>query len=225
MRPIFVTGIGTEVGKTIVSAILVEALRADYWKPIQAGDLDETDTDRVRKLVTNKVSYFHPETVRLRTPVSPHAAAKLERRKIDLDMFELPPATHGIPLVIEGAGGVLVPLDEDHSMVNLIEKLRCETVVVSKNYLGSINHTLLTVEALQRRGIDIFGLVFNGEDNPDTESLILSKTGVVSLGHVQWETTMTSELVRRYADKFATALARYGRRPGNRTSGVAHQAH
>ena len=213
MRPIFVTGIGTEVGKTVVSAILVEALCADYWKPIQAGDLDETDTDRVRKLVTNKLSYLHPETIRLRTPASPHAAARLEGRKIDLDMFELPPAIHRRPLVIEGAGGVLVPLDEGHSMVDLIEKLHCETVVVSRNYLGSINHTLLTIEALQRRGIDILGLVFNGEGNSDTESLILSKTGVAPVGHVQWETTLTPELIRRYADEFAPALARHGRRP------------
>jgi dethiobiotin synthetase len=212
MRPIFVTGIGTEVGKTVVSAILVEALCADYWKPVQAGDLEETDTDRVRKLVTNKLSCLHPETVRLRTPASPHAAARLEGQKIALDMFELPPAVHGRPLVIEGAGGVLVPLDERHCMADLIEKLRCETVVVSRNYLGSINHTLLTIEALQRRGIEILGLVFNGDGNSDTESLILSKTGVAILGRVRWETTLTPELIERYADEFAPALARHGRR-------------
>ncbi len=212
MRPIFVTGIGTEVGKTVVSAILVEALCADYWKPVQAGDLEETDTDRVRKLVTNKLSYLHPETVRLRTPASPHAAAKLEGQKIDLDRFELPPAIHGRPLVIEGAGGVLVPLNDCLCMVDLIEKLRCETVVVSRNYLGSINHTLLTIEALQRRGIEILGLVFNGEGNSDTESVILSQTGVALLGRVRWETTLTPELIQRYADEFAPVLARHGRR-------------
>ena len=212
MRPIFVTGIGTEVGKTVVSAILVEALCADYWKPVQAGDLEETDTDRVRKLVTNKLSYLHHETVLLRTPASPHAAARLEGQKIALDMFELPPAVHGKPLVIEGAGGVLVPLDERHCMADLIEKLRCETVVVSRNYLGSINHTLLTIEALRRRGIEILGLVFNGEGNSDTESLILSKTGVAILGRVRWETTLTPELIGRYADEFAPVLARHGRR-------------
>lgn len=212
MRPIFVTGIGTEVGKTVVSAILVEALCADYWKPVQAGDLEETDTDRVRKLVTNKLSYLHPEAVRLRTPTSPHAAAKLEGRKIDLDMFELPPAVQGRPLVIEGAGGVLVPLNERHCMADLIEKLRCETVVVSRNYLGSINHTLLTIEALQRRGIEMLGLVFNGEGNSDTESVILSKTGVALLGRVRWETTLTPELIQRYAGEFAPVLARRGRR-------------
>ena len=211
MRPIFVTGIGTEVGKTVVSAILVEALCADYWKPVQAGDLEETDTDRVRKLVTNKLAHFHPETVRLRIPASPHAAAKLEGRKIDLDRFELPSATRGRPLVIEGAGGVLVPINERHSMVDLIAKLRCETVVVSRNYLGSINHTLLTIEALRRRGIKILGLVFNGAENSETESVILSRTGVALLGCVRWEATLTPELIRRYADEFAPAWARHGR--------------
>ena len=210
MKPIFVTGIGTEVGKTVVSAILVEALCADYWKPVQAGDLDETDTDRVRKLLTNTLSYLHPETIRLRTPASPHAAARLEGRVIELNLFKLP--TRERPLVIEGAGGVLVPLNESDSMVDLIEKLECEAVVVSKNYLGSINHTLLTIEALQRRGVEILGLVFNGEENAATESVILSKSGVALLGRVRWEMRFTPEIVRRYAEEFARVLTRHGRR-------------
>ena len=208
MRPIFVTGIGTEVGKTVVSAILVEALRADYWKPIQVGDLDETDTERVRKLLSNRHSFLHPETVRLRTAASPHAAARREGKEIRLGMFSVP-QTAGRPLVIEGAGGVLVPLNEIHSMVDLIEQLRCDAVVVSKHYLGSINHTLLTVEALERRGIEILGLVFNGEENADTESLILSKTGVPLLGRIRWEPRITPELIKRYAGELAPALARH----------------
>jgi len=208
MRPIFVTGIGTEVGKTIVSAILVEALGADYWKPVQAGDLEESDTDRVRRLVTNELSSFHPETVRLRTPASPHAAAKFEGRRIALEELRPPPAIPGRPLVIEGAGGVLAPLNDRDSMIDLIQKLGCEAVVVSRNYLGSINHSLLTIEALQRREIEILGLVFNGEENPDTESLILRRTGVALLGSVRWETALTPELIRRYADGFAAVLSR-----------------
>ena len=205
MRPIFVTGIGTEVGKTVVSAILVEALGADYWKPIQAGDLDETDTERVRKLLSNRHSFLHPETVRLRTPASPHAAARREGKEIHLGMFSLP-KTAGRPLVIEGAGGVLVPLNEIHCMVDLIERLQCETVVVSKHYLGSINHTLLTVDTLERRGIPIRGVVFNGDENPDTESLILQKTGVLALGRVRWEPRITPKLIRQYADAFEPVL-------------------
>ena len=208
MRPIFVTGIGTDVGKTVVSAILVEALGADYWKPVQAGGLEESDTDRVRRLVTNELSSFHPETVRLRTPASPHAAAKLAGRRVSLDEFQLPPAVPGRPLVIEGAGGVLVPLNDRDYMIDLIQKLGCEAVVVSRNYLGSINHSLLTIEALQRREIEILGLVFNGEENPDTESLILRRTGVALLGSVRWETALTPELIRRYADGFAAVLSR-----------------
>jgi dethiobiotin synthetase len=209
VRPVFVTGIGTEVGKTVVSAILVEALSADYWKPVQAGDLGGTDTDRVRKLVTNRLSHFHPEGFRLRAPVSPHAAARLEGRRIDLDRFALPEVSQGRPLIIEGAGGVLAPLNDHDSMLDLIEKLHCETVVVSRNYLGSINHTLLTFEALHRAGIEILGLVFNGDENPDTESLILSRTAAALLGRVRWETTLTSELIRRYADDFAAVLGRH----------------
>jgi dethiobiotin synthetase len=208
MRPIFVTGIGTEVGKTVVSAILVEALVADYWKPVQAGGLEESDTDRVRRLVTNRRSSFHPEAVRLRTLASPHAAATLEGRRITLDELRLPPAIHGRPLVIEGAGGVLAPLNDQDSMIDLIQKLACEAVVISRNYLGSINHSLLTIEALQRRGIEILGLVFNGDENAESESLILSRTGVALLGSVRWETTLTPELIRRYADEFAAVLSR-----------------
>jgi len=205
LRPIFVTGIGTEVGKTVVSAILVEALGADYWKPIQVGDLDETDTERVRKLLSNRHSFLHPETVRLRTPASPHAAARREGKEIHLGMFSVP-QTAGRPLIIEGAGGVLVPLNETHCMVDLIEQLRCDAVVVSRHYLGSINHTLLTVETLQRRGIPIRGVVFNGDENPDTESLILQKTGVLALGRVRWEPRITPKLIRQYADAFEPVL-------------------
>jgi dethiobiotin synthetase len=208
MKPIFVTGIGTDVGKTVVSAILVEALAADYWKPVQAGDLEESDTERVRQLVTNKLSCFHPETVRLKTPASPHAAARLEGRRISLSELRRPPAVHGRPLVIEGAGGVLVPLNDRDSMIDLILKLDCQAVVVSRNYLGSINHSLLTIEALQRREIEVLGIVFNGEENPDTESLILSRTGVALLGNVRWETTLTPVIIRRYADQFAAVLSR-----------------
>lgn len=211
MRPIFVTGIGTEVGKTLVSAILVEALHADYWKPIQAGDLEATDTDRVRGLVTNELSRFHPEAVRLRTPASPHAASRREGRMIELAEIVPPAAARERPLVIEGAGGVLVPLNDSHTMLDLIAKLACETVVVSKNYLGSINHTLLTLEALERRGIEILGLVFNGEENADSESAILNRSGAPLLGRVRWETELTPTVVRRYAEELERALARRGR--------------
>ena len=211
MRPIFVTGTGTEVGKTVVSAILVEALHADYWKPIQAGDLEETDTDRVRRLVSNELTSYHPEAVRLRTPASPHAAAKAEGRRIDLDELALPSVARARPLVVEGAGGLLVPLNEREVMVDLIEKLDAETVVVSKNYLGSINHTLLTLEALAHRRVPMLGLVFNGEENVESESVILAKTGVPLLGRLRWEATLTPAIIRHHAEQFASVLARHGR--------------
>ena len=206
------TGIGTEVGKTVVSAILVEALGADYWKPVQAGDLQDSDTARVRRLVTNPLSSFHPEAVRLNAPASPHAAAEWEGRRITLDAFRLPPVIHDRPLVVEGAGGVLVPLNERDSMVDLIRELGCDAVVVSRHYLGSINHTLLTLEALEHRGVAVLGLVFNGEENPETETVIMARSTVPVLGRVRWEPTLTATVIQQYADAFAPALARHGRR-------------
>ena len=131
MTPIFVTGIGTGVGKTVISAILAEALRADYWKPIQAG-LDATDTETVRALLTNKESRLFPEAVRLKAPLSPHAAAKLDSKNIRISDIK-PPDTKNA-LIIEGAGGLLVPLNEEELMVDLVRALNATVVVVSRHY-------------------------------------------------------------------------------------------
>jgi dethiobiotin synthetase len=149
-RPIFVTGIGTGVGKTIVSAILVEKLKADYWKPIQAGDLDKSDTLTVKSLVSNPITYFYPEAYRLTQPYSPHKAAALDGIEIDPDKIIMPET--GNQLIIEGAGGLMVPLNN--------------------NYLGSINHTLLSIDALKSRGINIRALLFNGNRDEYSQSVI-----------------------------------------------------
>src|SRR6202012_1239001 len=139
MRKIFVTGIGTDVGKTVVSAILTQALKADYWKPIQTGTEFDNDTERVKKLVSNTSSVFHSEAYRLKASLSPHAAAKAENTKIDLAEINIPETTH--TLIIEGAGGLLVPLNEKYFVIDLIKKMNAETILVVQNYLGSINHT------------------------------------------------------------------------------------
>ncbi len=181
MEKYFVTGIGTDVGKTVVSAILTEALQADYWKPIQAGDLDNSDSHKIENLISNKKSKIHPSIYNLNTPASPHYAAEVDGLKIEIDKIKLPHTDN--KLIIEGAGGVLVPLNDQDFIVDLI-KPDYKVIVVSRNYLGSINHTLLTLEVLINRGISVFGIIFNGEANPSTEQIILNKTGVSLLAKI-----------------------------------------
>lgn len=183
MRRIFVTGIGTEIGKTFCAAIIVEALKADYWKPVQAGELDQLDSDFVRNAISNTESKFHPEQYLLSEPMSPHAAAKIDGITLLPENFVVPETENN--LVIEGAGGLMVPLNHDGDMlVDLIPKVADEVILVSKNYLGSINHTLLSVELLKQRNIPVKGILFNGDANPETEAIILSTTGLKCLGKI-----------------------------------------
>lgn len=178
----FVSGIGTEIGKTVISAILTEALNADYWKPIQAGDLEQSDSIKVKNLISNENSQIHPESYRLKRPMSPHAAAEKEQLNIKLSSISLPNTLR--PLIIEGAGGLLVPLNRKECIIDLVKHLKLEVILVSKHYLGSINHTLLSVEALKSRNIPVKGIIFNGAPNHDTESIILSKTGLEMIARI-----------------------------------------
>lgn len=197
MKKYFVTGIGTGVGKTLASAILVEALKADYWKPVQAGNLDCTDTDVVRKLISNNISVFHAETFRFKTPASPHYAAEIENIVITADSFKMPETSNH--LVIEGAGGLMVPLAKDFLMTDLIKKTDAEVILVSQNYLGSINHTLLSFEALKRFSIKIKGIIFNGEQNDSSEKFILEHTKLPCLLRIAKEENISSKTVIKYA--------------------------
>lgn len=192
---LFVTGIGTEVGKTVIAAILTEKLKADYWKPVQAGDLDDSDTMKVRALVGNSVSVFHEEGFRLNHPMSPHAAAERDGVEIGLEDFEMPQTENH--LVIEGAGGLMVPLNDQDCVIDLIEGSGAEVVLVSRNYLGSINHTLLSIEALKSRGIPVRGLIFNDEENTETERVILKMTGLKCLGRVEFLKELTQEAIAK----------------------------
>ncbi|RKR83918.1 dethiobiotin synthetase [Mucilaginibacter gracilis] len=171
-KPIFITGIGTGIGKTIVSAIVVEKLKADYWKPIQAGDLDNSDTLLVKSLVSNTVSVFHPETYRLTQPYSPHKSAQLDGLVINMTQIIAPQTKN--QLIIEGAGGLMVPLNNSFFMIDLIKQLDAEVILVSKNYLGSINHTLLSIDALKHKGIPVKGIIFNGDADESTQTVILN---------------------------------------------------
>lgn len=197
---LFVTGIGTDVGKTVVAAILTKALGADYWKPVQAGLEPGTDAGTIAALVPEATR--HPEAYRLRLPASPHAAAAAEDLTLTLEtILAVRPLTDK-PLVIEGAGGLLVPLAKGLLVIDLIEALRVPVVLVSRHYLGSINHTLLSVEALRARQIPIAGLVFNGEPTPATESFILAHTGLPVLPGLPPEPALTPAIISRHAGRF-----------------------
>lgn len=198
MKRIFVTGISTEVGKTMASAILVEALQADYWKPVQAGDLEYSDSDKVRDLISNTRTVIHPNAYALKTPMSPHGAAEIDGVIIELEKIT-PPKTRN-HLVIEGAGGLLVPLNDQDTIMDLISH-QYKVVVVSRHYLGSINHTLLTLNALMDRGHQVY-LIFSGAAHPPTEAIIRKKTGVPVLFRIEEEPRFGQEVIRAYADQF-----------------------
>jgi dethiobiotin synthetase len=200
---LFITGIGTDVGKTIASAIITESLEADYWKPIQAGDVDHSDSHKIKALISNGVTKIHPNSYLLKTPASPHLAATLDGITIDLHQIKEPLTENH--LVIEGAGGVFVPLNDTDCVIDLI-KPDYKVIVVSRHYLGSINHTLLTVEVLQNRKIEIAGIVFSGDENLSTESIILSKTGINCIGRIEQEPYFDQNVIKEYANLFRENL-------------------
>ena len=202
-RKLFVTGIGTDVGKTIASAILVEALQADYWKPIQAGDLDHSDSIKLKSLISNSKTQIFPNSYKLNTPASPHYAAQLDGITIDINQIKEPKTANH--LVIEGAGGLLVPLNDTACIIDLIQK-DYEVILVSRHYLGSINHTLLSLEALKSKNIPCAGIIFSGDENPATESIILAKSGVKCIGRIENEPYFDANVIAYYADKFKEAL-------------------
>ncbi|MDH5716049.1 MAG: dethiobiotin synthase [Spirochaetia bacterium] len=196
---IFITGIDTNIGKTITAAIFTEALKADYFKPVQSGNLKNTDRMTVEKLVSNSKSIFHNEIYKFKEPLSPHAAAKKENIIIDPSKILRPASKNR--LIIEGAGGLLVPLTSNHLMIDLIKDLQCDTVIVSKNYLGSINHTLLTIEILKSKKIPVLGIVFSGKPNEDSENFILRYTNCKKLLHIHQETIFNKNIIIKYAQK------------------------
>jgi dethiobiotin synthetase len=200
MKKIFVTGIGTDVGKTIVAAVLTEALDADYWKPVQAGDLLNSDTLKVKELISNSTTKFFPETYRLTQPMSPHAAADIDGVTIDLEAFQLPNTTNN--LIVEGAGGLMVPLNGEELIIDLIKQLNLETILVVSNYLGSINHTLLSLQVLKQKSINVIGIIFNGETNPESEKYILKYSGIPCLGRIKKHQKITKEIVLSYKETF-----------------------
>ncbi len=167
----FVSGIGTEVGKTIVSAILVEALQADYWKPIQSGDLLNSDSMKISKFISNKKTNIHPERYRLNIPASPHYSAEQDNVQIKIEDFTIPKTSN--KLIIEGAGGLFVPINDKETILDIIQHLNVPIILVASYYLGSINHTLLSLEAIRFKNLKLTALVFNGTPNIASRDVIL----------------------------------------------------
>jgi dethiobiotin synthetase len=197
----FVTGIGTGIGKTICSAVLVEKLKADYWKPIQSGDLDQSDSLSIKSLISNTKTVIHPEKYRLTQPLSPHLSAKLDGIEIELKQL-IPPTTQNT-LIIEGAGGLMVPLNEEELILDLIKNLAVEVVVVSQNYLGSINHTLLSINTLKQHHVKIKGIVFSGEENLESQRYILKYSGLHLIGRIPFLNNLSKEEISLAGEKLA----------------------
>lgn len=202
MRKIFVTGIGTDVGKTVVSAILSEALQADYWKPIQTGSYFATDAQKVQKWISNPKTRCHAETYLLKQYMSPHAAAEIDGITIDMNNINLPATDN--TLIIEGAGGLMVPLNRKELMIDMIQKFDCEVVLVIQNYLGSINHSLLSIDAMKNRNMKILGIVFNGAPHQLSKDIILEYSGLKCLGWILKENEVTQQMISNYAKEFSS---------------------
>ncbi|GLK79778.1 dethiobiotin synthase [Methylopila turkensis] len=194
MTPIVATGTDTGVGKTVVAAALAAALGAHYWKPVQAGLDEATDSETVARLAGLNPERVLPEAYRLRTPASPHLAAELDGVAIEVDRLD-PPSVDG-PLVIEGAGGLLVPLTRDVLTIDLFARWGFPAVLVARTALGGINHALLSLEALKARRIPIAGVAFVGDDNPDTIATIAAFSGAKVLGRLPRLDPLTPETLK-----------------------------
>lgn len=191
---VVILGCGTNVGKTIVSAIFTKGWNGIYWKPIHCGS-DESDVGTVKRLVPNSESL--PEVYSFREHGSAHYVSKLEGIIIDEKKLHFPKNTK--PLVVESSGGIMHPLRKDLIQIDLISKWKVPTILVSHHYLGSINHTLLTIEAMKKRNIEILGVVFNGEPYPDAEEVILDHAKAPAIGHLLPEKTLDAHVISSYA--------------------------
>ncbi len=194
-----IAGIGTDVGKTIAAAVLCEALKADYWKPVQAGKLFDKDSDRILKLTEGKIK-VHPEAYPMQFAMSPYASAKREGIEIDVNKI-VPPQTDNT-LFVELAGGIMVPLTKDLMMIDLLVKWNYPVILISKNYVGNINHTLLTCIALKNRNIPLAGIIFNGDINEDSETIIIQHSGAKLLGHITEMKTIDVASIKQQAEGF-----------------------
>jgi dethiobiotin synthetase len=202
MKPFFISGIGTGIGKTLIAAVLTEALRADYWKPVQAGLDPRTDSSWLASMVSNRESVVHPETYKLKLAASPHIAARKENIQIDLnrivdDFKQMDPSR---PLIIEGAGGLMVPLNESKFVADLVKQLDARLILVSRNYLGSINHSLMTATCCRSYGLDVAGWVFN-DQYMDYDQEIVAWSGYPALFSLPFFNAVTKQTISETAGR------------------------
>src|SRR6267142_6230989 len=207
-KAIAIVGIHTGIGKTVASAILAESLRIDYWKPVQAGDLQNSDSKKMRSLISNAESVVHPEAVRLNHPLSPHEAARLDGVEINFKSMVWPETPR--PLLVETAGGVMSPMNDEATMVDFVSFYNLPAVLIVRHYLGSINHTLMSIEVLKRREINVLGLIISGHANPASESFISAHTPFPILAQLPElpvvDASSVKEVARTHRRSFLTVL-------------------
>lgn len=194
----FVSGIGTDVGKTVASAILCKALDAAYWKPVQSGTILGSDKDTIRNLCGDDQVIFE-ERYALKEPLSPHTAARIEGLNIDVDKLEAPEYSGN--LIVEGAGGLMVPITREVLYNEWIKNQNLPVILVSRHYLGSLNHTLLSLALLKSLEIEITGVLFIGKDNDQNEALICERYEVRNLGNIPETSVVNATFVQIYADE------------------------
>jgi dethiobiotin synthetase len=205
---IFITGIGTGVGKTISSAIITESLQADYWKPVQTGLTEGTDTETIKSLLSNPVSKCHREAYCLKEPASPHLAARLEGININVkritEIADTYQPAHR-PFIIEGAGGLMVPITDTVFTIDLIRQLKASVIIVAGNYLGAINHSLLTASVLKQEKIPVLGWIFSGETHSN-EDEVVAWSGFPKLGRIPQASHIDKAFVKEQAEKLSLQL-------------------
>jgi dethiobiotin synthetase len=199
-KGLFITGIGTDVGKTVVAAVITKALEADYWKPVQCGDLNYSDSIKIARLTGLKTL---PETYRLQAPMSPHAAAELEGIELSIAQIQLPKSDK--PIFVEGAGGVMVPFNSKETYLDLMLKLRLPIVLVTRHYLGSINHTILSWKVLKEAGLNVVAVVISGTVHESTESYFATQMDVPFI-RINELDNVNSETIAAEADRLKSSI-------------------
>ncbi|MBU0991869.1 MAG: dethiobiotin synthase [Proteobacteria bacterium] len=191
----FITGTDTGVGKTVVSAILARGLLSAYWKPVQSGLDEMTDTQTVKMLTGLPDRHFFPETYRLNHPLSPHLSARRDGISISLEKFVLPASDAYSHLIVEGAGGVMAPLNDECFILDLMKKLNLPVLLVARSGLGTINHTLLSLDMMRRNGLHVFGAVMNGPVNPGNREAIESFGNIHVIAEIEHMGTLNPDSI------------------------------
>lgn len=206
-KQIAIAGIHTDIGKTIASAVIAEAIGAEYWKPIQAGNLEQSDTIQVSSLISNGSSRVHKEAVQLTQPLSPHAAAVIDGKSVDYTNFQLPHTDK--TLLVETAGGLLSPVSANATVADFIQHFKLPAILVSKNYLGSINHTLLSIEVMKARQIPIIGIIISGDSNKESEQFIADYTQIPIIARIPHMAPLTTQAISNCAAAIKKSLLQY----------------